>query len=107
MSSAVAIDADVAALLAPLGTKLRRISSDSRDVREGDAFAAYPGMRHDGRAFIADAIARGAGAALWGPHRLRRNRPWKLPHLPLEDLEAKLGTIAGCIYGPPLRGLGI
>src|SRR2546429_3618989 len=65
MSSALAIDADVAALLARLGTELRRITSDSRDVREGDAFAASPGMRHDGRAFIADAIARGAGAVLW------------------------------------------
>ena len=105
MSSAVAIDADVAALLAPLGTELRRISSDSRDVREGDAFAAYPGMRHDGRAFIADAIARGAGAVLWETHRFHWNHAWKVPHLPLENLKAKLGTIADFIYGHPSREL--
>jgi UDP-N-acetylmuramoyl-L-alanyl-D-glutamate--2,6-diaminopimelate ligase len=105
MSSAVAIDADVAALLARLGTEVRRITSDSRDVREGDAFAAYPGTRHDGRAFIADAIARGAGAVLWETHRFHWNHAWKLPHLPLEDLKAKLGTIADFVYGHPSRDL--
>ena len=71
MSSAVAPDVDVAALLARLGTEVRRITSDSRDVHAGDAFAAYPGTHHDGRAFIADAIARGAGAILWEPARLQ------------------------------------
>jgi len=91
MSSAVAIDADVAALLARLGTEVRRITSDSRDVREGDAFAAYPGTRHDGREFISDAIAHGAGAVLWETRGFHWNHTWKLPHLPLEDLKAKLG----------------
>jgi UDP-N-acetylmuramoyl-L-alanyl-D-glutamate--2,6-diaminopimelate ligase len=105
MSSAIAIDTDVAALLARLGTEVRRITSDSRDVREGDAFAAYPGTRHDGRAFIDDAIARGAGAVLWETHRFHWNHAWKLPHLPLEDLKAKLGTIADFVYGHPSRDL--
>src|SRR6202163_1218680 len=105
MSSAVAIDADVAALLARLGTEVRRITSDSRDVREGDAFAAYPGTRHDGRAFIDDAIARGAGAVLWETHRFHWNHAWKLPHLPLEDLKATLGAIADHVYGHPSRDL--
>src|SRR5438132_2572963 len=105
MSSALAIDADVAALLARLGTELRRITSDSRDVREGDAFAAYPGTRHDGRAFIADAIAQGAGAVLWESHRFHWNHAWKLPHLPLENLKTKLGTIADFVYGHPSREL--
>jgi UDP-N-acetylmuramoyl-L-alanyl-D-glutamate--2,6-diaminopimelate ligase len=105
MSRAIAADADVAALLARLGTEVRRITSDSRDVRAGDAFAAYPGTRHDGRAFIADAIARGAGAVLWETRGFNWNHAWKLPHLPLEDLKAKLGTIADFIYGHPSREL--
>ena len=105
MSSVVATDADIAALLARLGTEVRRITSDSRDVREGDAFAAYPGTRHDGRAFIADAITRGAGAILWEIRGFNWNRAWKLPHSPLEDLKAKLGTIADFIYGHPSREL--
>ncbi|HMH62450.1 MAG TPA: Mur ligase domain-containing protein, partial [Bradyrhizobium sp.] len=105
MSSVAAADADVAALLARLGTEVRRITSDSRDVRDGDAFAAYPGTRHDGRAFIADAIARGAGAVLWEIHGFNWNHAWKLPHLPIEDLKAKVGTIADFIYGHPSREL--
>ena len=61
---AVALDAgfDVAALLARLGVTPRRITADSRDVHPGDAFAAYPGALADGRAFIGDALSRGAGA---------------------------------------------
>ena len=94
MSSAVAPDIDVAALLARLGTEVRRITSDSRDLHAGDAFAAYPGAHHDGRAFIRDAISCGAGAILWEPHGFNWNHDWKIPHLPLEDLKARLGTIA-------------
>lgn len=105
MSSAVAQDADVAALLGRLGTEVRRITSDSRDVRTGDAFAAYPGTRRDGRAFIADAIGRGAGAVLWDTHGFSWNHAWKLPHLPLDDLKAKVGAIADFVYGHPSREL--
>src|ERR1700674_1213608 len=101
MSSAIAIDADVAALLARLGAEMRRITSDSRDVREGDAFAAYPGTRHDGRAFIADAIERGAGAVLWEIHGFNWNHAWRLPNLHIENLKAKVGMIADFIYGHP------
>jgi UDP-N-acetylmuramoyl-L-alanyl-D-glutamate--2,6-diaminopimelate ligase len=40
------------------------LTADSRTVRPGDLFAALPGTRADGRAFIADAVARGAAAVL-------------------------------------------
>jgi UDP-N-acetylmuramoyl-L-alanyl-D-glutamate--2,6-diaminopimelate ligase len=43
------------------------ITADSREVRPGMIFAALPGVRADGRAFIADAIARGASAVLAPP----------------------------------------
>src|SRR5215831_2473781 len=45
-------------LFARLAVLPRRISSDSRRIRAGDAFAAYPGQADDGRRYIADAIAR-------------------------------------------------
>jgi UDP-N-acetylmuramoyl-L-alanyl-D-glutamate--2,6-diaminopimelate ligase len=105
MSSAIAPDVDLAALMARLGTEVRRITSDSRDIRAGDAFAAYPGLHHDGRAFIGDAIARGAGAILWETHGFNWNHDWKIAHLPLEDLKARLGTIADFVYGHPSRDL--
>ena len=74
-------------------------------MREGDAFAAYPGTRHDGRAFIADAIARGAGAVLWEIHGFNWNNAWRLPNLHIENLKAKVGMIADFIYGHPSRDL--
>ena len=40
------------------------ITADSRAVRPGMLYAALPGARVDGRAFIADAVARGASAIL-------------------------------------------
>lgn len=40
------------------------LTADSRDVREGFIFAAFPGVKVDRRAFIDDAIARGAAAVL-------------------------------------------
>jgi UDP-N-acetylmuramoyl-L-alanyl-D-glutamate--2,6-diaminopimelate ligase len=40
------------------------LASDSRRVKPGTLFAALPGARGDGRAFVADAIARGATAVL-------------------------------------------
>src|SRR4051794_27892367 len=40
------------------------ITADSRRVAPGYLFAALPGSRTDGRAFIADAVARGAAAVL-------------------------------------------
>jgi UDP-N-acetylmuramoyl-L-alanyl-D-glutamate--2,6-diaminopimelate ligase len=43
------------------------LTADSRDVRPGMLFAALPGSRADGRAFVEDALARGAVAILGDP----------------------------------------
>jgi UDP-N-acetylmuramoyl-L-alanyl-D-glutamate--2,6-diaminopimelate ligase len=40
------------------------VTADSRAVVPGDLFAALPGLHADGRAFIADAVKRGAVAVL-------------------------------------------
>jgi len=40
------------------------VTADSRQVAPGVLFAALPGSRADGRAFIAEAVARGASAVL-------------------------------------------
>jgi UDP-N-acetylmuramoyl-L-alanyl-D-glutamate--2,6-diaminopimelate ligase len=108
MSSATAIaDADVVELLARLPAAVTRITSDSRQVRPGDAFAAYPGAHHDGRSFISDAINRGAGSIIWERQGFSWNREWTLPHLPMENLKAKLGPIADHVYGHPSLELWI
>jgi UDP-N-acetylmuramoyl-L-alanyl-D-glutamate--2,6-diaminopimelate ligase len=105
MSSAIAADTDIAPLLDRLGAPVSRITSDSRDVRPGDAFAAYPGAHRDGRAYIADAIARGAGAVLWDTQGFHWDHAWQLPHLPLDHLKQRLGMIADFVYGHPSREL--
>jgi UDP-N-acetylmuramoyl-L-alanyl-D-glutamate--2,6-diaminopimelate ligase len=43
------------------------VTADSRACGPGHLFAALPGVRADGRAFIADAVARGAAAVLAPP----------------------------------------
>ena len=53
--------------LAALGITPTGVADDSRQVRPGDLFLAYPGDLADGRRYIADAIARGAVAILWQP----------------------------------------
>jgi UDP-N-acetylmuramoyl-L-alanyl-D-glutamate--2,6-diaminopimelate ligase len=46
------------------GLEIAGITADSRRVGPGYLFAALPGSRTDGRAFIAEAVARGAAAVL-------------------------------------------
>jgi UDP-N-acetylmuramoyl-L-alanyl-D-glutamate--2,6-diaminopimelate ligase len=96
---------DVAALLSRLALMPRRITADSRLVRAGDAFAAFPGQQTDGRAFIPDAIARGAGAVLWEALAFRWDAAWRVSNIAVEDLKSKLGAIADHIYGHPSRDL--
>ncbi len=51
------------------------LTADSRQVRPGFLFAALPGARVDGRAFIDEAVANGAAAVLTAPDPplIRRN----------------------------------
>ncbi len=99
------LDFDVPALLARLAARPHRITADSRQVTAGDAFAAFPGMKADGRSFIADALARGAGAVLWEPEGFQWNAGWHAAQLPVDGLQAKLGIIADFIYGSPSQAL--
>ena len=48
----------------PVDTRFRSIERDARRVEPGDLFIAIAGERFDGHAFVADAAARGASAAL-------------------------------------------
>jgi len=96
---------DPVPMLARLGVAPRRITSDSRRVGTGDAFAAWPGARVDGRAFIPEAIARGAGAVLWEARGFRWDAGWTVPNAGVDRLAAKLGCIADAIFGHPSRSL--
>ncbi|MEQ1669047.1 MAG: Mur ligase domain-containing protein, partial [Sulfuriferula sp.] len=60
---AAAIAANILVAFAHLG--VTGITSDSRQVRAGMVFAAYPGEAGDGRDYIAAAVAAGAAAVVW------------------------------------------
>jgi UDP-N-acetylmuramoyl-L-alanyl-D-glutamate--2,6-diaminopimelate ligase len=98
-------ETEVAALLARLGARPRRITSNSRTVEPGVAFAAYPGSAHDGRAFIPDAVQRGAAAVLWETRGFDWDASIAVPNHGVEGLKHNLGSIADFIYGSPSRAL--
>lgn len=66
------------------------VSIDSRSLAPGDLFVALRGERHDGHAFVADALARGAAAAMVErrPEGLAADAPLLLVRDTLEGLWA-------------------
>jgi UDP-N-acetylmuramoyl-L-alanyl-D-glutamate--2,6-diaminopimelate ligase len=90
--------------LAPAATGM---SADSRQVRRGDVFLAYPGRVHDGRAHIAQALHAGAAAVVWEPHGFAWDPAWQVPHLPLADLGNRAAGLAAAWHGHPSRDLWV
>ena len=91
--------------LAQLGVPLADITADSRAVKLGSIFVAYPGTNQDGRAFIPEAIARGAAAVIWERGRFEWEERWEIPNLGVENLRDRISEIAGNIYGNPSESL--
>ena len=85
--------------LAQMGVPLADLTADSRSVRPGSIFVAYPGTARDGRAFIADALSRGAAAVLWEREGFEWNERWDVPNLAIEGLRERISEIAGHVYG--------
>jgi UDP-N-acetylmuramoyl-L-alanyl-D-glutamate--2,6-diaminopimelate ligase len=78
-----------------------RLVSDSRQVRPGDVFFAYPGEAVDGRKFIVSAIANGAAAVVFEARGFAWDESVAVPHLAVEDLKDNAGPIAhGCLGNP-------
>ena len=89
---------------------IKRLATDSRCVKRGDAFVAYPGETQDGRRYIAQAIANGATSVLWEKRGFRWNAEWRVPNLGVAQLRARAGVIASRVYGEPsarLRMIGV
>jgi UDP-N-acetylmuramoyl-L-alanyl-D-glutamate--2,6-diaminopimelate ligase len=94
--------------LAGLGVVPAGVADDSRQVRAGDLFLAYPGDQADGRRYIADAIARGAVAVLWEQGGdFAWNPAWTVTHLQVDGLRALAGPLAHRVCGEPSAGLSL
>ena len=97
---------EVLADFARLGVSLTGLTTDSRQLKPGMAFAAYPGTAGDGRDYIGAAIAAGAAAVLWDAADFSWVPAWgKVPNLAVRDLKSRVGSIAAQIYGNPGRDL--
>lgn len=101
---AASLAAESATLASRLGPVVG-ITADSRAVAPQMAFAAYPGIAHDGRAFIGDAIARGAASVLYEASGFDWDLGWRIPHVAVAGLKARIGGVAAAIYGRPSQNL--
>ncbi|HEV7820678.1 MAG TPA: UDP-N-acetylmuramoyl-L-alanyl-D-glutamate--2,6-diaminopimelate ligase, partial [Burkholderiales bacterium] len=84
---------------------IKRLTADSRRVARGDTFVAYPGETQDGRRYIAQAVARGAGSVLWEKRDFQWNPEWGIRNLGVPQLRAQAGIIASRVYGEPSKQL--
>lgn len=97
---------ELLARLAALGVMPTGVADDSRQVRPGDLFLAYPGDLADGRRYIADALTRGAVAVLWQPGG---DFVWAhdVPNLPVDALRPLAGPLAHAVHGHPSETLSL
>jgi len=86
---------------------LKRLVNDSRAVRPGDAFVAFPGQARDGRDYIGQAVANGAAAVLWERSGFRWDPQWCVPNLGVRGLRHHAGGIASRLQGRPSRRLRV
>ena len=93
--------------LAAQGAMIDRLSSDSRRCAPGVAFFAYPGEKADGRAYIGDALARGAAAVLWDSEGFTWRPEWRAPHEAVHGLKERTGELAHEFYGRPSDSLWV
>jgi len=93
--------------LAALNVTVTRLATDSRTIKRGDTFIAYPGEKADGRQFIAQAIAQGANAVIWETQHFAWNEGWQVPNLGVSDLRHKAGWLADAMYGTPSEKLWV
>jgi len=88
-----------------LGVKLIRLVTDSRQIKAGDTFVAYPGGLTDGRQYIPQAIAQGANAVIWDAHHFAWQDNWQVPNLAVNNLREQAGLIANAVYQQPSEKL--
>ena len=73
---------------------IRDLTADSRSVSHGSLFAALPGARHDGAAFVEEAVSRGAAAILTSEPGLSSLTPSPVPVLVSRQPRLTLSQLA-------------
>jgi UDP-N-acetylmuramoyl-L-alanyl-D-glutamate--2,6-diaminopimelate ligase len=84
----------------------RQPVADSRLVTPGDAFLAFAGEQGDGRRYIAQALAAGAGCVLWEQDdSFVAPDTGAVPQLGIPALREQAGRIAAHLLGDPSRAM--
>lgn len=83
------------------------LRTDSRQVRPGDAFIAWPGYARDGREFVAAALAAGASTCLVEDDDVERFGFMDARVASLPGLKARTGEIAATFFGKPTDALDV
>jgi UDP-N-acetylmuramoyl-L-alanyl-D-glutamate--2,6-diaminopimelate ligase len=98
---------DILSSLYAQGVRADSMTADSRKVQAGSLFLAYPGEKNDGRAFIAQALAKGAAAVVWESEAFQWDSSWQVPNLPVRHLREQCGLVADSFYGHPSEKLWV
>lgn len=85
------------------------IQNDSRQVKPGDLFIAYPGAVADGRHYLSFASEQGAAAIVYEPGHFPENArlPSHIPCIPMANLASQLAPLASRFYGKPSQALSV
>lgn len=81
------------------------ISNDSREIKKGTLFFAYPGSLTDGRNYIDSAIMHGAAAIIFDDYNFNISKKYTVPVIPIHNLKNKLADIAARYYSYPTKSL--
>lgn len=80
---------------------------DSRKVKEGGLFIAYPGTALDGRDYIEQAQASGAVAVLYEESGFQLSKDITIPAFAVTDLQMQVGYLANHFYQTPSKDLQV
>lgn len=79
------------------------LTDDSRVLRAGEYFLAYPGVAGDGRRHIAAALQAGAAGVLWEAAGFEWQSEWAVPNLPVSGLKQWVGALSSLSLGEPTQ----
>ncbi|WP_202523695.1 MULTISPECIES: UDP-N-acetylmuramoyl-L-alanyl-D-glutamate--2,6-diaminopimelate ligase [Kitasatospora] len=83
------------------GPEVTGVTHDSRAVRPGDVYVAFPGANHHGAAFAAGAAAAGAVAVLTDAAGAELAAAAGVPLLVVDSPREAMGPLAAAVYGAP------
>ncbi|MES2104235.1 MAG: UDP-N-acetylmuramoyl-L-alanyl-D-glutamate--2,6-diaminopimelate ligase [Pseudomonadota bacterium] len=80
-----------------------QLSSDSRAIKTGDVFFAFPIGSGDGRRHLQQALSNGAAAIVYESNGFSWDDALAVPHRGVAQLQQQLGFIANAYYAQPDR----